>query len=208
MNSEEIYGFLKFYIKEAKCELEYNKDYEFLLAVMMSAQTTDKRVNMVTDLMFSKYDSLESLNKLSLKEIEDFIKTIGIYKNKAKNFKEIVSKINEIGYVPNDRKYLETLPGVGRKTANVVLGELYKVPCIPVDTHVTRVSKRLGLAKINDDVETIEKKLMKFFKKEDWIKVGHSLVLFGRYFCTAKKPKCNDCKFLSICKEKNKNFEI
>ena len=134
------------------CELTYNKDYELLLKVMLSAQTTDKRVNTVTDSLFKKYDTLEKLKTLNLETIENYIKSLGMYKTKAKNFLLIVSEISKLGYVPNDRTYLGILPGVGRKTTNVVLSNLYNVECVAVDTHVERVSKRLSLAKIDDTV--------------------------------------------------------
>ena len=184
-----------------KCELEYNKDYELLLATMLSAQTTDKRVNMVTRVLFNKYDTLEKLNNLSVSEIETEIKTIGMYKQKAKYFKSMVSEIIKMGgYVPNDRGRLLKLDGVGRKTINVVLSNLYDEPCIAVDTHVERTSKRLGLAELDDDVLTVEMKLMKEFPKDKWSRLHHQLVLFGRYKCKAKNPECTDCPFKEFCK--------
>lgn len=192
-----------------KCELEYNKDYELLLATMLSAQTTDKRVNTVTRVLFKKYDTLEKLDKLSIKEIENEIKTIGMYKQKAKYFKNIVSEIIKLGgYVPNNRDELLKLEGVGRKTINIVLSNLYNEPCIAVDTHVERTSKRLGLVNDNDNVLTIENKLMKEFPKDKWNRLHHQLVLFGRYKCKAIKPECIDCPFKDICKEKRiQNYE-
>lgn len=191
------------YFPNPKCELIYNKDYELVLAVMLSAQCTDKRVNMVTKDLFKKYDSLDELNKLSIEDIEKEIKSIGMYRNKAKHFKGIIEGLISYGStVPNDREKLEKLPGIGRKTANVVLSTLFNVPCIAVDTHVSRVSKRLGLVNDNDDVLKIEKKLMRLFPKEDWNKTHYQMVLFGRYYCFAKNPSCNNCKLKSICKEK------
>lgn len=185
-----------------KCELNYNKDYELLLATMLSAQTTDKRVNSATAPLFFKYDSLESLDKLSIEEIENYIKSIGMYKQKAKHFKNIVRElINLGGFVPNDREALIKLDGVGRKTINVVLSNLYDEPCIAVDTHVFRVSKRLGLAKYEDDVLDVENTLMKKFPKDRWSRLHHQLVLFGRYKCKAKNPECDNCPFKDICKE-------
>ncbi len=184
-----------------KCELTYTKDYELLLKVMLSAQTTDKRVNEATDILFKKYNSLEKLNNLSLKEVENYIRSIGMYRTKAKNFKSIVKElINLGGFVPNDREVLMRLDGVGRKTINVVLSNLYNEPCIAVDTHVSRVSKRLGFAKETDEVEVVEKKLMASFPKKDWSKLHHQLVLFGRYKCKAIKPNCEDCPFIDFCK--------
>ena len=187
-----------------KCELTYNKDYELLIKVMLSAQTTDKRVNEVTKDLFMKYDTLEKLNELSIEQIENTIKSIGMYKQKSKHFKEITSELIKLGgKVPNDRETLEKLSGIGRKTTNVVLSELYNEPAIAVDTHVFRVSKRLNITKENDDVLTTEKKLMKFFKKEEWAKTHKQLVLFGRYKCKAKNPDCENCPFTNICKYNN-----
>ena len=187
-----------------KCELNYSKDYELVLATMLSAQTTDKRVNMVTDVLFNKYPSLEALSKASINDVIDIIKPIGTFNKKASNIIIISKKILEDynGIVPNNRDYLESLPGVGRKTANVVLSNLFNVPCIAVDTHVSRVSTRLGLAKDKDDPYTIEMKLNKKFKKEDLCRRHHQMVLFGRYYCTARKPLCSDCKLKEICKVK------
>ena len=147
MNKNKIVEELDKMYPSAICELAYNKDYELLLKVMLSARTTDRIVNKTTDPLFNKYDSLEKLNKLSIEELENYLKPIGTYKVKAKNFKGIVSSLIKINKVPNDEEFLLTLPGVGRKTINVVLSNLYDIPCIAVDTHVSRVSKRLGLAK-------------------------------------------------------------
>ena len=186
------------------CELYYSKDYELLLKVMLSAQTTDKRVNIVTDSLFKKYDTLDKLKTISLENLEKYIKSIGMYKTKAKNFLGIVNNISKIGYVPNDREYLSTLPGVGRKTINVVLSNLYNIPLIAVDTHVERVSKRLGLAKETDSVLEVENKLMEEFKNKDISKLHNQLILFGRYKCKSKNPICNDCPFITICKNNTK----
>lgn len=204
--NKEINNYLDKLFPNPKCELEYNKDYELLIAVMLSAQTTDKRVNMVTRVLFRRYDSLYKLSKANIKDIIDIIRPIGTFNKKASNIISISkSLINEQnGIVPNDRKYLESLSGVGRKTTNVVLSNLYDVPCIAVDTHVSRVSKRLGIAKKSDDVLTIEKKLNKKFPKETLSRLHHQLVLFGRYYCKAKNPLCDNCELRNICKEKKK----
>ena len=202
MNKELISTELDRLFENPKCELEYNKDYELLLAVMLSAQTTDKRVNMVTRELFSKYDTLDKLKTLSVNEIANYIKSIGFVNNKSKNFKAIVEEISKIGYVPQDREFLESLPGVGRKTASVVLAHLFDEPSFAVDTHVYRVSKRLGITKSKDDVLVTEKKLKKYFDKESWNRINSQLVLFGRYVCTSQKPNCDNCKLKSICKEK------
>lgn len=200
INAESIINEMDKLFIDPKCELLYTKDYELLLAVMLSAQTTDKRVNMVTVPLFKKYDTLEKLNKLTIEEISEEIKTIGMFKTKAKNFKGIVKAIIEFGgYVPNDREFLESLPGVGRKTTNVVLANIYNEPCFAVDTHVNRISKRLGIADESDDVSVVEEKLMKYFPKENWSRLHHQLVLFGRYKCKSKNPECEDCPFNGCC---------
>ncbi len=188
-----------------RCELNYNKDYELLIAVMLSAQTTDKRVNMVTDILFKKYDSLEKLASADIEDIINIIKPIGTFNKKASNIinisKRLIEDKNKV--VVNDRTYLESLPGVGRKTVNVVLSNLYNEPLIAVDTHVSRVSKRLGIAKEKDDVLVVEKKLNKYFPKDKLNRLHHQLVLFGRYYCKAQKPMCDNCKLKDVCK-KNK----
>jgi len=185
-----------------KCELDFNKDYELLIAVVLSAQTTDKRVNSVTSVLFSKYPNLDALSRANIEDICNIIKPIGTYHKKAIFVKEIANILLKdfAGSVPNDRKSLEKMPGVGRKTTNVVLSVLFDEPAIAVDTHVSRVSKRLGLASINDDVLKIEKKLMKKIDKSNWSRRHHQLVLFGRYHCKAISPQCETCKLKDICK--------
>ena len=200
----QIIDYLDELFPNPKCELNYTKDYELLLAVMMSAQTTDKRVNMVTNILFNKYDSLKKLSNADLDDIIEIIKPIGTFNKKASNIINISKSLlkDKNGIVPNDRAYLESLSGVGRKTANVVLSNLYNVPCIAVDTHVSRVSKRLKIAKKNDDVLTIERKLNKKFPKERLCRLHHQLVLFGRYYCKAQNPLCDSCKLKDLCNYK------
>ena len=190
--------------QEPKCELNYNKDYEFLIAIVLSAQTTDKRVNKVTEVLFKKYVSLVELSKANLSDIEDIIREIGTFRKKSVFVKEIALKLVNDGYdyIPNDRKYIESLPGVGRKTANVFLSNIYDVQAIAVDTHVSRVSKRLGLVSKNADVLKIEKTLEKKIPYYRWGKTHHQLVLFGRYHCKAIKPDCANCKVSDVCKYK------
>lgn len=185
-----------------KCELEYTKDYELLIAIVMSAQTTDKRVNMVNKVLFKKYQSVKELSEASLEDIEKIIKPIVTYKKKAVFIKEITTKLinDNIKVIPNDREYLSSFPGVGRKTINVFLSVIYNEPLVAVDTHVNRVSKRLKLAKDGDDVLEVEKKLMKKIPKDKWNKVHHQLVFFGRYKCKSISPLCTDCKLKDICK--------
>ena len=185
-----------------KCELNYTKDYELLLATMLSAQTTDKRVNSVTQILFKKYPTIKDLSKANINDIQNIIRPIGTFHKKSQNLIEIAKKLDQDynGKLPNNREYLESLPGVGRKTANVVLSNIFNISCIAVDTHVSRVSKRLNLAKENDNPLQIENKLTKKFKKEDLCKRHHQLVLFGRYHCLARNPKCENCELKEICK--------
>lgn len=199
MNRELIINELDRHFNSPKCELEYTKDYELLLSVMLSAQTTDKSVNDATRELYKKYDTLEKLDSLTENEISSYISRIGFYNVKSKYFKKIVSILKDIGYVPNDREFLESLPGVGRKTASVVLGELFDVPSFAVDTHVHRL---FGITDSHDDVISTEKKLKKYFKKNEYNRVNSQMVLFGRYICTSKRPRCELCNLKSICKEK------
>ena len=202
MNSKDIENYLDSLFPNPKCELNYNKDYELLIATVLSAQTTDKRVNEVTSVLFSKYDSLEKISKADIKDISKIIKPIGMVNKKSIFVKEIAKYLidNCNSIVPNDEKVLTSIPGVGRKTSNVVRSNLFNYPAIAVDTHVNRVSKRLNIGKENDDVLTVEKKLMKYFPKESWSKIHHQLVLFGRYNCTSRNPNCSNCKLNKICK--------
>lgn len=198
-----IIDYLDFLFPDPHCELNYTKDYELLIATMLSAQTTDKKVNMVTDILFKKYNTVYKLSEANIEDIKSIIKPIGTYNKKSKNVIEIAKSLvtNCNGVVPNDREYLESLPGVGRKTTNVVLSNIYNEPLIAVDTHVARVSKRLGIANLSDDVNTIEKKLNDYFPKDKLTRLHHQLVLFGRYYCKAQKPMCSTCKLKSICKK-------
>lgn len=199
----DFHSKLDIMIPDPKCELNYSRDYELLIATVLSAQCTDKRVNEVTGVLFSKYD-IFGLSKADKKDIENIIRSVGTSSRKS----EFVIKIAQSlvhdynGVVPNDRVYLESLPGVGRKTCNVVLSNLFDVPAIAVDTHVERVSKRLGFAKELDNVLVVEKKLMKKIPKHLWSRTHHQLVLFGRYVCKAKKPDCEKCLFNGECKFK------
>lgn len=197
---EIISNYLDELIPNPVCELNYNKDYELLLAVMLSAQTTDKRVNQVTEVLFKKYPTIESLAESDINDIEKIIKPIGTYHIKAKNVIEIAKKLQGKP-ITNNRDYLESLPGVGRKTTNVVLSELYNEPYLAVDTHITRVAKRLRFANKDDDVLTIEKKLMKKIPKDNVRKIHHQLIFFGRYHCKAIKPNCENCKLIQYCKK-------
>lgn len=202
----KIIHYLNELYPDARCELEYHKDYELLIATVLSAQCTDKRVNMVTKKLWEQY-TLESLATASHKEIATLIHSVGSYTKKASYIIQIAKKLlqDHHGTVPNDREYLESLPGVGRKTCNVVLSNLFDIPAIAVDTHVERVSKRLKLAYQNDTVLQVEKKLMKKFPKDNWSKLHHQMVLFGRYQCKAIKPLCENCKLKEYCNYYKKN---
>ena len=198
---QRIVDYFDLIIPNPKCELNYNKDYELVIATMLSAQTTDKRVNMVTSVLFERYDSLEKLANANIEDIKNIIRPIGTFNKKASNVIAIALKLLDYGYVPNDREFLESLSGVGRKTTNVVLGNLYNENVIAVDTHVNRVAIRLKIAKENDNVNVVEKKLMKFFDGYDLSRLHHQLVLFGRYFCKAKNPSRESCGLKNICKK-------
>lgn len=198
---KQFVGYLDELYPNAICALQYHKDYELLLAVVMSAQTTDARVNSVTPTLFAKYPTLEDLKNANVTDIEKIIEPIGTFHKKAVFIQEISKQLLEKsnGIVPNDRLFLESLPGVGRKTANVVLSVLYDVPAIAVDTHVERVSKRLGLAKATDTPRQVEEQLMAKLPKKIWSKTHHQMVFFGRYQCKAIHPNCETCKMQSLC---------
>lgn len=200
-NAELIINGLDNLFPNAKCELDHRNNYELLIAVVLSAQTTDKRVNLVTPILFKKYKNARALAKANIKDVEEIIKSIGLYHSKAKNIialsKDIVDKYH--GEVPNNRKELESLPGVGRKTCNVVLNNCFDVPAFAVDTHVARVSKRLKIARNSDEPLIIEKKLMKYFPQDTWGKLHHQFIFFGRYKCKAINPDCIDCPFKNLC---------
>jgi len=205
MINQQILDFLDEEFPTAHCELTYTKDYEFLIAVMLSAQTTDKAVNQATAILFKKYPTLNDLANANKFDIEECISHLGMYKVKASNVKGIAKRLLEDygGKVPNDADALLSLPGVGNKTKNCVLGELYNEPLLACDTHVQRTSKRLGLVKENDSVEEIERKLVKIIPEERIVKTNHQIIWFGRYLCKAQNPMCERCKLHEFCKEKS-----
>ena len=186
------------------CELNYTKDYELVIAVMLSAQTTDVSVNKVTAVLFSKYKSLEELYKANLEDIEDIIRSIGLYKNKAKNLlgiaQDLVNKYG--GKVPFDKDELQKLPGVGNKTAGVIRAEIFQIPDLPVDTHILRISKRLKIVDSSADSYKTEIKLKSLIPEDRWIKTHHQLIHFGRDMCTARSPQCEKCKISEFCTKK------
>ena len=185
---------------EADTQLIFNNTYELLVAVMLSAQCTDKRVNVVTAELFKEYNTPEKMLTLTQEELEKKIFSCGFYKNKAKNIlaasQILVSNYN--GEVPGDWEALQKLPGVGRKTANVVAAVGFGIPAIAVDTHVFRVSNRIGLTRAKDELHT-ELQLQKLIPKEQWLKVHHLIIWHGRYCCDARKPKCSTCILAEDC---------
>ena len=193
---------------DARCVLNHSNNLELLVAVMLSAQTTDESVNKLTSHLFQKYKTEDDYANASLPELESDLHSIGLYRNKAKNIKAMAMALQARfnGVVPASHDALISLPGVGRKTANVVMAEGFGYPAIAVDTHVERISKRLGFAKPDDTVLTVEKKLMKTIPKNRWIKTHHQMIFFGRYHCKAMSPHCKECPLVDLCKEKNKKL--
>ena len=183
------------------CELNYTKDYELVIAVMLSAQTTDVAVNGVTAILFSKFKTLEKLANAKFEDVEKIIHPIGMSKNKTNNAIGIAKMLlNDYGgIVPSDKDELQKLPGVGNKTAGVIRAEIFKIPDLPVDTHILRITKRLKLASTNDGPLETEIKLKKLIPEASWIKTHHQLIHFGRYHCLARNPKCENCKIREFC---------
>lgn len=205
-SKERIFSFFDELFPHASCELIYHKDYELVIAVMLSAQTTDKSVNKVTPILFSRFPTLEDLASAPLIEIEACIQSLGMYHQKAKHIQAIAKGLLEMGgKVPQDKEALMSLSGVGNKTANVVRAELFHIPEMPVDTHVARISKRLGFASSSDSVLTIEKKLRKEIPEERYILTHHQMIHFGRYFCKAISPQCSACKIQDLCNHSKNN---
>lgn len=190
------------YGREYVCYLNYETPWQLLIATMLSAQCTDARVNLVTADLFQKYDTLEKFASADLKELEQDIKPTGFYHNKAKNIiactRDLLYRFG--GEVPRSMEELTSLAGVGRKTANVIRGNIYHDPSVVVDTHVKRISGRLGLTK-NEDPEKIEMDLMKELSKDHWILYNIQIITFGRSICTARSPKCEQCFLQKYCKE-------
>ena len=198
--AQQIVKLLRKYYPNAKCSLDYQNPLQLLIATMLSAQCTDKRVNIVTPVLFARYKDACAFAEADIHELEEIVRTTGFYKNKAKNIKscatDLVNKYN--GEVPRTMEELSALAGVGRKTANVVLGNAFDVPGMVVDTHVTRLSNRLGLAKGEDAVK-LEKQLEVVIAKKDWIDFSHLLIEHGRQTCKARNPLCEKCFLLEHC---------
>lgn len=195
---------------EAHCELIHSNPFELVVAVVLSAQCTDALVNKVTKTLFQKYKTPEDFLQVPLSELENDIRSIGLYRNKAKHIQNLSRMLLEQygGIVPNDRDELTKLPGVGRKTANVVVSVAYNTPAIAVDTHVERVSKRLGICKWKDSVLEVEKTLMRRVPKDEWSITHHRMIFFGRYHCKAQSPKCEICPLLELCREGKKRMKV
>ncbi|WP_342432101.1 endonuclease III [Neobacillus sp. FSL H8-0543] len=193
----------------AHCELNHSNPFELVIAVALSAQCTDVLVNKVTKKLFEKYKTPEDYLSVSLEELQNDIRSIGLFRNKAKNIQSlcrmVLSEYN--GEIPSDRDELTKLPGVGRKTANVVVSVAFNIPAIAVDTHVERVSKRLAICRWKDSVLEVEKTLMKKVPEEEWSVTHHRLIFFGRYHCKAQKPECPSCPLLELCREGKKRMK-
>ena len=201
ITKELFIGYLEELYSDAKCALNYNTDYELLISIILSAQTTDKAVNNVTPALFERFKDLESLKNANLEEVEEIIKPLGLYKNKAKNIISASKSLVDHGYstIPDDFDILIKLDGVGRKTANVFLSEYFDKDTLGVDTHIERVSKRLGIADKGDTVLLTEQKLKNFIQGYSSKKIHHMMIAFGRNKCSAKKPLCEKCKFKDCC---------
>lgn len=203
MNGNEILDEIEKIFPNAKCELHHETPFQLLVAVVLSAQTTDASVNKVTPALFDAYPTSKEMAEASPQEIEPFIHAIGLYKNKARSLvnlsKDLEARFN--GVVPHTYKELMSLPGVGRKTASVVRSVIFEIPSIAVDTHVERVSKRLGLAKPNDSLEKVEEKLKRKIDRDRWNQGHHDMIFFGRYKCTSRNPNCTDCPFIEFCRK-------
>jgi endonuclease-3 len=202
-NVRRILDTLKEMFPDAHCELHHSNPFELLIAVVLSAQSTDKKVNEVTETLFRKYKTPQDYVNVPLEELEQDIRHIGLYRNKAKNIQALCRTLIEKygGEVPRNHEELTQLAGVGRKTANVVVSNAFGVPALAVDTHVERVSKRLGLCKADASVLEVEKTLMKLVPKEEWTETHHRLIFFGRYHCKAQRPACEICPLSDLCKD-------
>ena len=204
--AKKVLEILRHKFKKPKIALNYENEYQLLVAVILSAQCTDARVNIVTKEFFKIVKTPKDMRKLNQKEVESYIKSTGFYKNKAKNLKlnaeQLFERHND--KVPNTMKELVELAGVGRKTANVILGDVWGISeGIVVDTHVRRLSNLIGLVD-SENPEIIERELMKIIPKKDWYEYSHFLILHGRDKCIARRPKCEECEINSVCKHYEK----
>lgn len=194
---------------EAHCELVHDNPFELLVATLLSAQCTDVLVNRVTGQLFQKYKTPEDYLSVDIEELQNDIRSIGLFRNKAKNIQALSRMLIDQydGEVPADRDILMTLPGVGRKTANVVVSVAFGIPALAVDTHVERVAKRLGMNRWKDSPLVVEEKIMRWTPKENWSDKHHQIIFFGRYHCKAQNPGCGECPLLPICREGQKRMK-
>jgi len=194
---------------DAECELVHENPFELTIAVLLSAQTTDVSVNKLTKHLFKKYKTPEDYINVDISELENDLRTIGLYRNKAKNIQKLCQSLLEKfnGIIQETHAELESLAGVGRKTANVVMSVAFNEPSLAVDTHVERVSKRLGICRWKDNVRQVEDKLCKVVPRERWNKTHHQLIFFGRYHCLARSPKCDICPLFDVCREGQKRYK-
>lgn len=200
----EIFKELKLLFPDAHCELLHETPFQLAVAVLLSAQTTDAAVNKVTPALFEKYPTSKEMAKAGISDIEFYIHHLGLYRNKAKHIKALSEMLEEKyqGIVPSTMEELTQLPGIGRKSANVIMSVCFDIPSMAVDTHVNRISKRLGFNKEKDSVLVVEKTLTKLLPKEYWNEAHHLFIFFGRYLCTAKNPMCEKCTLVKYCTNK------
>ncbi len=203
MKAEEFLEGLDRLFPDAKCELHHRSSFELAAAVLPPAQTPDAAVNRVTPALFEKYPTPQAMGEADIEDLEKCIASLGLYRNKAKSIKGMAKAVHERfgGVIPERMEDLVSLPGIGRKCANVILAECYGVPALAVDTHVSRVAKRLKFAKEDDSVTEIEKKLCRKIPRERWIRTHHQMIFFGRYLCHARNPECGKCPFTASCRE-------
>ena len=208
MTPVEIIDRMEKLFPDARCELVHRNTYEMAVAVILSAQTTDISVNRVTPALFEKYPDIALLAAAEQSDVEGLIASLGLYRNKARSIISFAKGVMDQygGTIPQTMEELVTLSGVGRKCANVILSECFGIPSLAVDTHVSRVSKRLGLCYKNDTPEVIERKLKKKIPEDRWIRTHHTMIFFGRYMCHARRPACTNCPFKRFCREKEKNL--
>lgn len=202
IRSTEILNEIRNIIPNPKCELKYSTLFELVCAVMISSQTTDKRVNQITPMLFAKYPNPKTLSEASYEDVYEIIQSLGFAKTKARNLISMAKRLHEVYHdkVPKTLDELQTLSGVGRKTASVVLAEGYKIPAMPVDTHLERMAKRFGYVKDSATVVEAEEAYRKYIPQEEWIEAHHLLLLFGRYHCKAIHPECFQCTLKKYCK--------
>ncbi len=211
MTSDKLVRILAYFdeiLPEVGCELHYRHPHELLIAVLLSAQTTDKSVNAATPTLFSRFQTVAAFAQATREEVAQIIKSIGLYKTKAAHVVGVARALMERhqGIVPQEKEALMALPGIGVKSANVVRAELFAIPEIPVDTHVARIAKRLGFATFKDNVTKIEAKLRKTLPEERYIKTHHQMIHFGRYYCQARTPGCRICPLVDMCREPHKRL--